>query len=80
MVSVGNCLEKYYSYLWADVLAADAFSRFEEEGIFNRETGQSFLDNILTRGGSEEPMVLFKRFRGREPQLDAMLEHYGIKG
>ena len=53
---------------------------FEEEGIFNRETGQSFLDNILTRGGSEEPMVLFKRFRGREPQLDAMLEHYGIKG
>ena len=70
----------YYSYLWADVLAADAFSRFEEEGIFNRETGQSFLDNILTRGGSEEPMVLFKRFRGREPQLDAMLEHYGIKG
>ena len=49
-------------------------------GIFNRETGQSFLDNILTRGGSEEPMVLFKRFRGREPQLDAMLEHYGIKG
>ena len=47
---------------------------------FNRETGQSFLDNILTRGGSEEPMELFKRFRGREPQLDAMLEHYGIKG
>ncbi len=70
----------YYSYLWADVLAADAFSRFEEEGIFNRETGQSFLDNILSRGGSEEPMELFKRFRGREPQLDAMLEHYGIKG
>lgn len=70
----------YYSYLWADVLAADAFSRFEDEGIFNRQTGQSFLDNILTRGGSEEPMELFKRFRGREPQLDAMLEHYGIKG
>ena len=63
-----------------DVLAADAYSRFEEEGIFNRETGQSFLDNILTRGGSEEPMELFKRFRGREPQLDAMLEHYGIQG
>ena len=59
---------------------SDAFSRFEEEGIFNRETGQSFLDNILSRGGSEEPMELFKRFRGREPQLDAMLEHYGIKG
>ncbi|STQ08509.1 oligopeptidase A [Enterobacter cloacae] len=52
----------------------------KKRGIFNRETGQSFLDNILTRGGSEEPMELFKRFRGREPQLDAMLEHYGIKG
>ncbi len=75
----GGYAAGYYSYLWADVLAADAFSRFEEEGIFNRETGQSFLDNILSRGGSEEPMELFKRFRGREPQLDAMLEHYGIK-
>ncbi len=76
----GGYAAGYYSYLWADVLAADAFSRFEEEGIFNRETGQSFLDNILSRGGSEEPMELFKRFRGREPQLDAMLEHYGIMG
>ena len=78
-IFAGGYAAGYYSYLWADVLAADAFSRFEEEGIFNRETGQSFLDNILSRGGSEEPMVLFKRFRGREPQLDAMLEHYGIK-
>ncbi|VEA51157.1 oligopeptidase A [Salmonella enterica subsp. enterica] len=79
-IFAGGYAAGYYSYLWADVLAADAYSRFEEEGIFNRETGQSFLDNILTRGGSEEPMELFKRFRGREPQLDAMLEHYGIKG
>nr|WP_314427097.1 oligopeptidase A [uncultured Erwinia sp.] len=79
-VFAGGYAAGYYSYLWADVLAADAYSRFEEEGIFNRETGQSFLDNILTRGGSEEPMELFKRFRGREPQLDAMLKHYGIKG
>ena len=47
-------------------------------GIFNRETGQSFLDNILTRGGSEEPMVLFERFRGRKPTLDALLRHKGI--
>ncbi|BDH44187.1 oligopeptidase A [Salmonella enterica subsp. enterica serovar Choleraesuis] len=76
----GGYAAGYYSYLWADVLAADAYSRFEEEGIFNRETGQSFLDNVLSRGGSEEPMTLFKRFRGREPQLDAMLDHYGIKG
>ncbi|MBS0911146.1 oligopeptidase A [Tatumella sp. JGM118] len=79
-VFAGGYAAGYYSYLWADVLAADAYSRFEEEGIFNRETGQSFLDNILSRGGSEEPMVLFTRFRGREPELDAMLEHYGIQG
>lgn len=79
-IFAGGYAAGYYSYLWADVLAADAFSRFEEEGIFNRETGLSFLNNILSRGGSEEPMVLFKRFRGREPKLDAMLHHYGIKG
>ncbi|WP_267965319.1 M3 family metallopeptidase, partial [Testudinibacter sp. TR-2022] len=57
------------NYLWAEVLSADAFSLFEEQGIFNPQTGQAFLDHILTRGGSEEPMELFKRFRGREPQL-----------
>ncbi|MGL9759786.1 MAG: oligopeptidase A [Symbiopectobacterium sp.] len=79
-IFAGGYAAGYYSYLWADVLAADAYSRFEEEGIFNRATGQSFLDNILSRGGSEAPMDLFKRFRGREPQLDAMLHHYGIKG
>ncbi|QWA11404.1 oligopeptidase A [Sodalis ligni] len=79
-IFAGGYAAGYYSYLWADVLAADAWSRFEEEGIFNRETGKSFLDNILSRGGSEEPMVLFTRFRGREPTLDAMLHHYGIRG
>lgn len=79
-IFAGGYAAGYYSYLWAEVLSADAYSRFEEEGIFNAETGKSFLDNILSRGGSEEPMELFKRFRGREPQLDAMLRHYGIKG
>ncbi len=79
-IFAGGYAAGYYSYLWAEVLSADAYSRFEEEGIFNAETGKSFLDNILSRGGSEEPMALFKRFRGREPQLDAMLRHYGIKG
>ncbi|VFS45773.1 Oligopeptidase A [Budvicia aquatica] len=54
--------------------------RFEEEGIFNPVTGRSFLDCILSQGGSDEPMTLFKNFRGRAPQLDAMLRHYGIKG
>ncbi|MDE9539511.1 oligopeptidase A [Xenorhabdus bovienii] len=76
----GGYAAGYYSYMWADVLAADAYSRFAEEGIFNRTTGQSFLDNILTRGGSEDPMTLFVRFRGREPKLDAMLKSSGISG
>ena len=60
------------------MLSADAYSRFEEEGIFNPTTGKSFLDEILTRGGSEEPMTLFERFRGRKPTLDALLRHKGI--
>lgn len=77
-IFAGGYAAGYYSYLWAEVLSADAYSRFEEEGIFNREVGQSFLDNILTRGGSEEPMVLFERFRGRKPTLDALLRHKGI--
>ncbi|OOF85846.1 oligopeptidase A [Rodentibacter ratti] len=77
-IFAGGYAAGYYSYLWAEVLSADAYSRFEEEGIFNPITGKSFLDEILTRGGSEEPMELFKRFRGREPQLDALLRHKGI--
>lgn len=76
----GGYAAGYYSYLWAEVLSADAYSRFEEEGIFNRLTGQSFLDNILSQGGADEPMELFKRFRGRGPELDALLHGYGIKG
>ncbi|MGP1928993.1 MAG: oligopeptidase A [Arsenophonus sp. NC-WZS1-MAG3] len=77
-IFAGSYSAGYYSYLWAAVLAADAFSRFTDEGIFNRSTGLSFLDNILSRGGSEDPMVLFERFRGRKPKLDAMLQTYGI--
>ncbi|ANS83920.1 Oligopeptidase A [Vibrio scophthalmi] len=77
-IFAGGYSAGYYSYLWAEVLSSDAFSRFEEEGIFNQETGKSFLNNILEMGGSEEPMELFKRFRGREPEIDALLRHAGI--
>ena len=77
-IFAGGYAAGYYSYLWAEVLSADAFSRFEEEGIFNENTGNAFLDNILSQGGSDEPMTLFKNFRGREPQLEALLRHYGI--
>ncbi|GIU27438.1 oligopeptidase A [Shewanella sp. MBTL60-007] len=79
-IFAGGYAAGYYSYKWAEVLSADAFSLFEEQGIFNAETGQRFLENILEMGGSEEPMELFKRFRGREPQTDALLRHSGING
>ncbi|WP_019528643.1 oligopeptidase A [Dasania marina] len=77
-IFAGGYAAGYYSYKWAEVLSADAFSRFEEEGIFNTETGESFLANILTMGGSKEPMELFEAFRGRKPTTDALLRHSGI--
>jgi len=77
-IFAGGYAAGYYSYKWAEVLSADAFSKFEEDGIFNQETGQSFLTNILERGGSAEPMELFTAFRGREPNIDALLRHSGI--
>lgn len=79
-IFAGGYAAGYYSYKWAEVLSADAFSRFEAEGIFNAETGHSFLENILEMGGSLEPMTLFKRFMGREPKIDALLRHSGING
>ena len=78
-IFAGGYAAGYYSYKWAEVLSADAFSRFEELGIFNEQTGQAFLQAILEKGGSEEPMALFKSFMGREPNIDALLRHSGIK-
>ncbi len=78
-IFAGGYAAGYYSYKWAEVLSSDAFSKFEETGIFNRETGLAFLEAILEQGGSREPMDLFIEFRGREPEIDALLRHSGIQ-
>lgn len=74
----GGYAAGYYSYKWAEVLSTDAFSKFEERGIFDRQTGLEFLHHILEKGGSEDPMTLFVRFRGRPPEIEALLRKSGI--
>jgi len=69
----------YYSYIWAEVLDADAFQAFKENGLFDRKTAQAFRDNILAAGNTEDPMTLYKRFRGAEPKIDPLLERRGLK-
>ncbi len=77
-IFAGGYAAGYYSYKWAEVLSADAFSKFEENGVFDRATGLQFLQNILEQGGSREPMELFVQFRGRTPKIDALLRHSGL--
>ena len=78
-IMAGGYAAGYYSYKWAEVLDADAFSVFKRHGIFDQKTAQSFRDNILSKGGTEHPMTLYKRFRGGEPTIDALLKRNGIK-
>lgn len=75
----GGYAAGYYSYKWAEVLSSDAFTQFEKNGIFDQKTGQRFLETILEKGGSEEPMDLFVAFQGRKPEIDALLHHCGIE-
>jgi peptidyl-dipeptidase Dcp len=78
-IMAGGYAAGYYSYKWAEVLDADAFAVFKRHGIFDQQTAQSFRDNILSRGGTENPMTLYQRFRGGEPTIDALLKRNGIK-
>ena len=78
-IMAGGYAAGYYSYKWAEVLDADAFSVFKANGIFDKTTAQRFRDEVLSKGGTEHPMTLYKRFRGQEPTIDALLERNGIK-
>ncbi|MBW6481206.1 MAG: peptidase M3, partial [Bacteroidales bacterium] len=69
----------YYGYKWAEVLDADAYKAFKEKGIFDKATAEKFRNYILSKGGTEPPMDLYVKFRGREPSIDAMLERDGLK-
>jgi peptidyl-dipeptidase Dcp len=69
----------YYSYIWAEVVDADAFQAFKEAGLFDRKTADKFRKYILAAGGTDDPMVLYKKFRGREPEIEPLLERRGLK-
>jgi peptidyl-dipeptidase Dcp len=77
-IMAGGYSAGYYSYKWAEVLDADAFAVFKKEGLFNRATAQRFRDCILSKGGTEHPAILYRRFKGADPSIDALLERNGI--
>jgi oligopeptidase A len=77
-IFAGGYAAGYYSYKWAEVLSSDAFAAFEEKGIFDKETGKRFMQSVLEQGGSQDAMELFVAFRGRPPQMDALLRHNGM--
>ena len=77
-IFAGGYAAGYYSYKWAEVLSADAFSRFEEHGIFDEQSGRDFVQNVLASGGVNEPLENFTAFRGRAPTIDALLRHSGL--
>jgi Zn-dependent oligopeptidase len=74
----GGYSSGYYSYKWAEVLDADAFEFFKAKGVFNKEVANKFKDNILSKGGTEDPLTLYKRFRGQEPKPEALLKRAGL--
>ena len=77
-IFAGGYSAGYYSYKWAEVLEADAFEKFKEDGIFNKQTARSFRENILSQGNMKHPMELYKAFRGREPRVEALLKRDGL--
>jgi len=77
-IFAGGYAAGYYSYKWAEVLSADAFSAFEEAGIYDRATARRFVDSILSRGGSRDPLDAFIEFRGRKPRIEPLLRQHGI--
>ena len=77
-IFAGGYAAGYYSYKWAEVLDADAFSMFQENGVFDQQTAMSFKENVLSKGGTADPMVLYKKFRGKEPSSKALLKRAGL--
>jgi len=77
-IFAGGYSAGYYSYIWSEVLDADAFQAFKEKGLFDQETARSFRENILAKGGSEDPMTLYLRFRGAPPRVEPLLKRRGL--